>query len=134
MGFRRVRICSSTEDRDKRLNELWDVLLARDYNKEMVEGALERARAVPRDRALRKSNKPKQTQRPVLVTPYDPRLPAITTIQAKHWRTMVNQESYLKQVFPEQPMTAFRRQQNIRGRLVRLQGSLNCILKDTLRE
>ena len=85
----------------------------------MVEGALERARAFPRDRALRKSIRPKQTQRPVLVTLYDPRLPAITTVQAKHWRTMVNQESYLKQVFPEPPMTAFRRQQNIRGHLVR---------------
>ena len=96
LGLRIVRACSNTKNSDKRLNELKDLLLARDYNKDMVEGALKRARVFPRDRALRKSNKPKQTQRPVLVTPYDPRLPAITTVQAKHWRTMVNQESYLK--------------------------------------
>ena len=80
LGLRIMRGCSNIEIRDQRLNELKELLLTRD----MVEGALERARTVPRDRALMTSNKPKQTQRPVLVTPYNPRLPAITTIQAKH--------------------------------------------------
>ena len=74
---------------------------------------------VPRDRALKISNKPKKTQRPVLVVPYDPRLPAITSIIAKHWRSMSSQDSYLKDVFKEPPLTAYRRQENIRGHIIR---------------
>ena len=66
-------ICSNTEDRDKRLMELRDKLLARDYIMARVDSAIEKARKVPRDRALKISNKPKTNQRPVLVVPYDPR-------------------------------------------------------------
>ena len=115
-----MRNCSNKQDRNKRLKELEDLLVARDYDKHMVEAAIEKARAVPRERALMKSNKPKQTQRSVFVTPYDPRLPAIIPVQAKHWKAMVNQATYLKQEFPEPPMTAFRKQKNIRGHLIRV--------------
>ena len=69
LGLEIVRTCSNTENNDKRLKEPRDLLLARDYKKDMVEGTLERAGAVPRDRALSKSNKPKKTKRPVYVTP-----------------------------------------------------------------
>ena len=95
LGLRIVRVCSSPETREIRMEELRERLLARQYNKEIVDSALNKARAVPRDRALRISNKPKKTQRPVLVVPYDPRLPAITSIIAKHWRSMGSQDSYL---------------------------------------
>ena len=77
------------------MEELRERLLTRQYNKEVVDSALNKARAVPRDRALKISNKPKKTQRPVLVVPYDPQLPAITSIIAKHWRSMGSQDSYL---------------------------------------
>ena len=84
----------------------------------MVNAALAKARAVPRRNALKIGNKPNQTQRPILSIPYDPRLPTISSIQAKHWRAMVT-DSYLKEVFSEPPMTAYRRNQNIRGHLIR---------------
>ena len=119
LGLRIVRICSSPVDRDRRLMELTDLLLERGYNKEMVESALEKARAIPRNKALKRARKPNQTQRPVLAVPYDPRLPAITSIQARHWRTMTSQDSYLKEVFKEPPLTAYRKQQNIRGHIIR---------------
>ena len=64
-----IRVCSSPETREIRMEELRERLLARQYNKEIVDSALNKARAVPRDRALRISNKPKKTQRPVLVVP-----------------------------------------------------------------
>ena len=84
LGLRIVRVCSNPEDRDRRLQELRDKLLARDYNIARVDSSIEKARKVPRDRALKISNKPKTNQRPVLVVPYDPRLPSITSIQARH--------------------------------------------------
>ena len=38
---------------------------------------------------------------------------------AKHWRAMGNQDSYLNGVFKEPPLIAYRRNQNIRGHLIR---------------
>ena len=50
---------------------------------------------------------------------FDPRLPSISSIQAKHWRTMVTQNQYLASCFPEPPLTAFKRPRNIREFLIR---------------
>ena len=67
-----------------------------------------------------KKNKKKESEkRPVLVLDYDPRLPAIQQIQNKHWRSMRNQDQYLSKVFKEPPMTAFRRENNLRSLLIR---------------
>ena len=49
----------------------------------------------------------------------DPRLPDIQSIQAKHWRSMVCQDPYLSEVFPEPPLTAYKRQRNVRDHLIR---------------
>ena len=117
--MRIVRICSDPGARDMRLLELRDRLLARDYPKNLVESALDRARAIPRERALIKATHRKANQRPVLVVPFDPRLPPISEIMAKHYRTMTGQDSYLKEVFIVPPLTAFRRQQNLRNHLIR---------------
>ena len=74
----------------------------------MVDSALYNARTVPRDKALKKS-KGKKKQRPIFFLPYDPRLPAITSSIEKHWRSMTNQGSYMKQVFPVPPLIAFKK-------------------------
>ena len=56
--------------------------------------------------------------RPILVIPYDPRLPAIPAIVRKHWRTMTL-DPYLKEVFPLPPLVAYKRPENIRDKLIR---------------
>ena len=117
LALRIVRVCSSPKDRDKRLMELRERLIARNYNPVMVDSALEKARKVPRGRALKKVEIKKKTL--TLTTPYDPRLPAISSIVAKHWRTMTGQDSHLREVFPEPPLRAYKRQTNLRGHLVR---------------
>ena len=119
LGLRIVRACSDPRTRDMRLLQLRDQLLARDYSRDLVETALERARNISRDRALKKAKNKRANQRPVLVVPYDPRLPAIGSIMAKHYRAMTKQDSYLKQVFKDPPLTAFRRQLNLRNHLIR---------------
>ena len=50
---------------------------------------------------------------------YDPRLPPISSIQAKHWRAMTSQNQYLAKCFPEPPLTAFKRPRNIKEFLIR---------------
>ena len=115
LGLRIVRICSRPVDRDQHLAELRDLLLARHYNRGLVESALDKARKVPREIALKKRNTRKRNKRPVLATPFDPRLPAITSTFAKHWRSMTTEDSYLKEVFPEPPLTACRKQKKYKG-------------------
>ena len=101
-----------------RMKELRDRLLARNYHKDLIEIALDKAKAITRKRALKKVPEKKKNQRPVLAVSYDPRLPALQSSIAKHWRSMT-QDSYLREVFQEPPLVAFRRQQNLRGNIIR---------------
>ena len=104
-----------------RLNELKQLLLDRDYPERLVDSALDKARKVPRDAALKRVIKKKQKnkQRPVFALKYDPRLPSITNIQTKYWRSMTFQDKYMEEVFPQPPLTAFKRQRNLRDILIR---------------
>ena len=61
----------------------------------------------------------KTTQRSVFVITYDPRLPSISAIQAKNWRTMASKDSYMAEVFKKTSLTAYRRQPNLRNWLIR---------------
>ena len=88
------------------------MLLTRDDKASIVDAAINRAKAIPRSEAIKKVAK-KINERPILVVPYDPRLPAISAIVKKHWRTMTT-DPYLKEVFPLPPMVAYKRPKNIR--------------------
>ena len=117
--LRIVRICSKTEYRDKQFLKLKELMLSRGYSDRMIDSAIERARTIPRHVALRKVFKKDKDKRPIFVTTYDPRLPNIQNIQAKHWRSMTCQDPYLKEVFKAPPLTAFKRQKNIRDHIIR---------------
>ena len=113
-----MRICSLTEAREKRFKELKDMLLSRDYSSNIINAAIERARNIPRLEALKKVVKSKTSERPVFVIHYDPRLPNVNSIINRHYRVMV-QDQKLKEVFPEAPIIAYKRQKNIRDVLIR---------------
>ena len=57
--------------------------------------------------------------RPIFVTTYDPRLPDLPAILNKHYRSMVNMDNYLKEVFPYPPMLAYKRPNNIKSFLIK---------------
>ena len=119
LALRIVRICSRSTDKEKRFQELKNLLLERGYKTITIDRALEKARQIPRSFALQKVQTKKETDRSVFAITYDPRLPAIPNLQAKHWRAMVAQDSYLAEVFREPPLTAFKRQKNLRDFLIR---------------
>ena len=119
LAMRIVRICSEPESRERRFEELKQMLLARDYRPAMIEAAIAKARAIPRHQALKKVVNTNTETRPVFVVSWDPRLPSIDTIQQKHWRAMTTMDPYLKEVFPEPPMTAYKRQKNIKDTCIR---------------
>ena len=68
---------------------------------------------------MKKVNKNKQSKGPVFAITFDPRLPPIGNIEAKHWRSMTSKDSYLAEVFKRPPLVAFKRQKNLRQYLIR---------------
>jgi hypothetical protein len=98
---------------------LKELLENREYSEKTVDRAIERARGIPRHVSLWRVLRPQEERRPVFALTYDPRLPSIQNIQAKHWRSMTSQDPYLSEVYPKPPLTAFRRQRNVRDHLVR---------------
>ena len=118
LALRIVRTCSEPETRDMRLSELKAMLLSRDYKPKIIDSAIDRARAIPRSKALERVIREKSKSRQVFVVTYDPRLPSINTIVRRHWRTMTR-DQYMEEVFPQPPLIAYRRPRNLRDMLVR---------------
>ena len=113
LALRIVRTCTDPQNRENCFAEMKTRLLQRGYNLRIVESAIDRARKVPRSAAL-KCTKPTQSQGPVFAVTYDPRLPAIGSIHARHWMSMTARNPYLAEVFKKPPLIAFKRQQNFR--------------------
>ena len=88
LATRIIRICSSPDKREVELEKLRMLLLERNYKIENINSAIEKAKEIPRDQLLKKKTKTKTENRPVFSVEYDPRLPHIQPIQAKHWRSM----------------------------------------------
>ena len=116
-AYRLVRICSERQTLFLRLEELKQFFLTRHYNIKIVESALDRAKAIPRDEALKKVTK-SPTDRVVFVLPYHPALPNVSKIVTSAWATMVK-DPYLKEVFKKPPMVAYKRPKSLRDILVR---------------
>ena len=118
LALRIVRICSETETRDQRLSELREMLLNRDYRPGIVDAAINKAKAIPRSEALKRVVRPKTSERPVFVVKYDPRLPSVTQIVQKHWRSMVTNPQ-MAEVFPAPPLIAYTRPKTLKDHLIR---------------
>ena len=118
LALRIIRICSEVTDRDKRLAELKEMLLSRDYNKNVINAAIKKALDVPRSEALKRVEREKSDDRVVFVVTYDPRLPSISKIIGKHWRTMVK-DPRMMEIFPKPPLVAYKRPKNIKDTLIR---------------
>ena len=85
----------------------------------LIDSAIDKARRVPRKIALRKVLKPSKNEGPIFAVTFDPRLPSLGNIMAKHWRSMVSRNKYLEEVFKRPPLIAYKRQQNLRGNRVK---------------
>ena len=116
--LRIIRICSEPESRDQRLSELKEMLLLRQYKVGVINAAIERAKAVPREKALERVVKPKTSDRPVFIVRYHPALPSVSKITKKHWRTMCL-DPEMRDKFPKPPLVAYKRPQTIRNKLIR---------------
>ena len=81
LSMRINRVCSEESTREHRWKELKEMLLDREYTPGIIDSAIARARAIPRQQALRRvpGHQP-ITNRPVFVVLFDPRLPSVPRI------------------------------------------------------
>ena len=119
LAYRLVRICSERENLLKRFEELKSLLLSRDYHPKVIESAIFRASKIPRIEALKRVEK-KPTDRVVFALDFHPALPSISKIIKSSWNVMIK-DPYLKEVFPQPPMVAYRkpRMSSLRELLIR---------------
>ena len=108
--YRLVRICSEEEMLNKRFSELKDLLLSRSYNIKIIDGAINKAKQIDRQEALKKKEKKKSSRIPFVIT-YHPALPSVSNILNRAWRIMIKNE-HMKKVFKEPPMVAYRQPKN----------------------
>lgn len=118
LALRIVRICTDMSERDMRLQELKDMLLARNYKNNLINAAIDKALKIPRAEAIKKVIRKQDPDRVVFSIMYDPRLPSISHILNKHYRTMVTTDPKLKEIFPKPPMVAYRRPPTIKDKLI----------------
>ena len=94
-------------------------MIARDYKKNLVNSAIERALKIPRSEAIKKVLRKRKNDRVVFSIRYDPRLPSIAKIVRKHHRTMVEEDPRLKDVFKQPPLIAYKRNRNLKDMFIR---------------
>ena len=115
LALRLVRICSDKSDLEKRLEELKNMLKSRNFNTNIINAAITKAKNLERKEVLKKVVKHKN-ERTVLAITYHPKVPSISTIIKKHWRTM-SKDPKAKEIFPQPPMIAFKQPPNLKRKL-----------------
>ena len=120
LAIRILRICTEADARERRFSELKEMLLDRNYPEGIINAAIHKARSIPRNIAIRKVVRENNTKRrPIFVISWDPRLPSLSTMTMKHWRSMTSQDPTMQEVFPEPPLVAYKRQKNLGDFLIR---------------
>ena len=75
--LRNIIICLDAECRDRRQSEMKELLLASNYPEQIINSAIIRAKSITREAAL-------ETNCSIFAVQFDPCLPGIQSIQAKH--------------------------------------------------
>ena len=128
MAFRLMRICSSEDVFEKRLEELKiDFLMPRKYHPKVIDAEFKKVRNLPgnnfTERRLKSLEKMKRKDNKSnrLVAPfnYNPFLPKVSTVLEKHFNTMLFKKPDLKSVFEDPPMAALRQPPNLKKMLCR---------------
>ena len=124
MAFRLLRICSNEETFEKRLEELKnDFLIPRNYHQKVIEGQFKRIKNLPgqtflekRAKALEKKikNTDKNKSRVIAPMDFNPQLPKLSEVLAKHFKAMIFRKPELKETFSDPPMVALRQPPNLR--------------------
>ena len=112
--FLRLRkICSDTSDYIKKSNEYLNFFIKQGYDGSKLKILAKEMLAKTRDELEPQKNKRNQNEKTIMVTTWHPAL--------KHpkYHYHIEKDMYLKKVFPEKPIIAFRKMKSIRNCIVR---------------
>ena len=118
LAYRLLRICSTENFLTKRLDELRQFLLNRQYKPKLIDDAFDKIRNLKRADCLKRKNKKQTKNRVPLVTTFNPGLPNIPQILRKYLPILHSSERCLAAI-PECPILSFRRPRNLRDILVK---------------
>ena len=88
------------------------MLLTRHYRLRVIEAAFQRLGDMSREEALRKVER-KPSEKMTMVVTYDPRLPNMSAVLQKHFKTLTS-DQHMKEVFGKGMQVAHKRYRNIR--------------------
>ena len=118
LAFRVKRNCSDPTKYSIRMEELRVRLLERGYKPRCIDNAFRKVDGLDRDQILERVVKVERNKKRVrAMFTYDRRLPQLSSIFNKHWKTMTEEDIRLKSIFKEPPMVCYKRSKNIREQL-----------------
>ena len=121
-ALRIKRTCSKTTDVEFQLHELKERLVNQGYNKKSIDQQFSKGKTIDRNELQKEKTHDKEAQNKTPLVLTDNRFfPKISNIVQKHWN-ILNISRTLKWLFQEEPITAFKRNRNLKE----LIGS-NCI-------
>ena len=118
LAYRLLRICSTNNLLTKRLEELKQFLLNRNYKSRLIDAAFDKIRNMTRTDSLKRKDKKKIKKRIPFITTFHPGLPNIPQILRKYF-PILHSSKRCSSAIPECPMVAFRRPKNLRDILVK---------------
>ena len=122
LALRITRICSKEEEADHRFQELATRLREREYSEAVISSGITRAKAVPREEALKKVVKKVEegSRQHFLIVEWDRRSsPPLADILDTNFKEMVSMDQRLGRVFKKVPRPAFKGGKNIKELLCR---------------
>ena len=117
LAYRLLRICSTPEFLTKRLSELKEFLIKRQYRPKSIDAAFDRLRNINRKDTFKRKNRTETADRVPFVTTFNPGLPNIAQILRKYFHILHSTER-CKKAIPNLPIISYRRAKNLKDILV----------------
>ena len=112
------RLCSEDSDFHDQCQKMAQFFLDREYPRNVIETALNKAAAIPRSLALKqKESSREKLKRPIFPLTYHPHTVPIRHIIRANWHTLAKSKD-LKDVFEQPPLFAYKRDRNLKDMLV----------------
>ena len=113
-ALRIKRICSTKKDFDHHLTELREIFLKQGYDQKLIDKQLEKVDKLVRDDLQQEKDQEQQDPKRIpLILTYNRFLSNLKAVVRKSWNILQTNKS-LRELFQEQPITAFKRNKNLK--------------------
>ena len=119
-GLRLVRICNKRLVLEKRMTEMKQRFLDRDYPEILIDKVLAKAKMRSRMDLLKETVRSKVERRHKLIVTFDERItPRLGEVLKDNWTDMCDTDLRMKKIFPDPPVLVTKRRKNISSLITR---------------